>query len=121
MSMSAQSPWLQFAIGLPDSPKSEAKGAILDRGPWDETLGSLDLPFDVNHRMSFLSVYTEQGLPTDVYYIHLFMQHCSVLWVICAGRSRRGKTGAIGWRKPVLKKSKGCWIFPSRSGIKKSL
>ena len=33
MSMSAQSPWLQFVIGLPDSPKSEAKGVILVKGP----------------------------------------------------------------------------------------
>ena len=57
MFMSAQSPWLQFVTGLPDSPKSEAKGVILVRGPWDETLGSPDLPFDVNHSMSFPSVY----------------------------------------------------------------
>ena len=33
MSMSAQSPWLQFLTGLPDSPKTEAKGVILVRGP----------------------------------------------------------------------------------------
>ena len=33
MSMSSQSPWLQFIKGLPDSPKSEAKGVILVRGP----------------------------------------------------------------------------------------
>ena len=57
MSMSAQSPWLQFFTGLPDSPKSEVKGVILVRGPWDETPGSLDLPFDVNHAIFFLSVY----------------------------------------------------------------
>ena len=57
MSMSAQSPWLQFVIGLPDSPKNEAKGVILVRGPWDETLGSPDLPFDVNHTISFPGVY----------------------------------------------------------------
>ena len=41
MSMSAQSPWLQFIKGLPNSPKIEAKGVILVRGPWDETPGSL--------------------------------------------------------------------------------
>ena len=57
MSMSAQSPWLQFVTGVPDSPKSEAKGVILVGGPWDETSGSPDLPFDVNHTMSFPSVY----------------------------------------------------------------
>ena len=57
MSMLAQSPWLQFVIRLPDSPKSEAKGVILVRGPWDETPGTPDLPFDVNHSMSFPGVY----------------------------------------------------------------
>ena len=57
MSMLAKSPWLQFVIGLLDSPKREAKGVILVRGPWDETPGSPDLPFDVNHAMSFLGVY----------------------------------------------------------------
>ena len=29
---------LQFVNGLPDSPKTEAKGVILVRGPWDKTL-----------------------------------------------------------------------------------
>ena len=48
MPMSAQSSRLQFVNGLPDSPKMEAKGVILVRGPWDETLGSPGLPFDVN-------------------------------------------------------------------------
>ena len=57
MSMLARSPWFQFVIGLTDSPKSEAKGVILVRGPWDETSGSLDLSFDVNHLMSFPGVY----------------------------------------------------------------
>ena len=57
MSMSAKSPWLQFVTRLPDSPKSEAKGVILVRGPWDETSGSPDLPFDVNHAMSFPGLY----------------------------------------------------------------
>ena len=33
MSMSAQSSQLQFVNGLPDSPKMEAKGVILVRGP----------------------------------------------------------------------------------------
>ena len=46
--------WLSFSIldsllqlvnGLPDSPKTEAKGVIPVRGPWDETSGSPDLPF----------------------------------------------------------------------------
>ena len=37
MSMSVLSPRLQIVNGLPDSPKTEAKGALLVRGPWDET------------------------------------------------------------------------------------
>ena len=57
MSMLAQSPWLQFITGLPDSPKSEVKGVIIVKGPWDETLGSPDLRFDVNHAMFFPGVY----------------------------------------------------------------
>ena len=55
MSMSAQSPCFQFVTRLLNSPKSEAKGVV--RGSWDETLGSPDLPFDVNHTMSFPGVY----------------------------------------------------------------
>ena len=57
MSMSTQSLWFQFVTGLPNWPKSEAKGVILVRGPWDETSGSPDLPFDVNHSVSFPGVY----------------------------------------------------------------
>ena len=48
MSMSVLSPHLQIVNGLPDSPKTEAKGALLVRGPWDETPGSPGLPFNVN-------------------------------------------------------------------------
>ena len=39
---------LQFVNGLPNSPKMEAKGVILVRGPWDQTSSSTGLPFDVN-------------------------------------------------------------------------
>ena len=48
MSMSILSPRLQIVNGLPDSPKMEVKGILLVRGPWDETLGSPGLPFNVN-------------------------------------------------------------------------
>ena len=48
MSMSVLSPRFQIVNGLPDSHKTEVKGALLVRGPWDETLGSLGLPFNVN-------------------------------------------------------------------------
>ena len=56
MSMSAQSSRLQFLNGLLDSPKMEAKGVTLVRGPWDETSGSSGLPFDVNRSQFFLGV-----------------------------------------------------------------
>ena len=48
MSMSILSPQLHIVNGLPDSPKTEAKGVLLVRGPWDETPGSPRLPFNVN-------------------------------------------------------------------------
>ena len=54
LSMSAHSPRLQFVTKLPDSPKAEAKGVVLVRGQWYETLGSLGLPFDVNKSLVFL-------------------------------------------------------------------
>ena len=56
MSMSAQISQLQFVNGLPDSPKMEAKGVILVKGPWDETPGSPGLPFDVKRSQYFPGV-----------------------------------------------------------------
>ena len=56
MSMSVLSPRLQIVNRLPDSPKTEAKGALLVMGPWDETPGSLGLPFNVNRSQSFPGV-----------------------------------------------------------------
>ena len=47
---------LQFVNGLPDSPKTKAKGVILVRGPWDETPGSPDLPFYINRSQRFPGV-----------------------------------------------------------------
>ena len=55
--MSVWSARLQIVNGLPDSPKMEAKGALLVRGPWDETPGSHGLSFRVNQSQSFLGVY----------------------------------------------------------------
>ena len=91
MSMSAQSPWLQFVTGLLDSPKSEAKGVILVRGPWDETLGTPDLPFDVNHSM-FFQVRTSNGAYLLMYFSYAHScTRVSLLWVVYAGKSRRDK------------------------------
>ena len=56
MSMSVLSPRLQVVNGLPDSPKTEAKGALLVRGPWNETPGSPGLPFNINRSRSFPGV-----------------------------------------------------------------
>ena len=53
MSMSILSPRLQIVNGLPDLLKTEAKGVLLVRGPWDETPGSPGLPFNVNRSQSF--------------------------------------------------------------------
>ena len=57
LSLSAQSPRRQFVTGLPDSPKTEAKGVILVRGPWYETPGSPDLLFTLNRSMAFPGVF----------------------------------------------------------------
>ena len=57
LSMSTHNPKLQFVIKLPDSPKTEAKGVVLVRGPWYETPGSLDLSFDMNQSLDFSGFY----------------------------------------------------------------
>ena len=57
LSMLAYSPRLQFVMGLPNSPKTEAKGVILVRGPWYETSSSPDLPFGLNQSLSFPGVF----------------------------------------------------------------
>ena len=56
MSLSILDSQMQFVNGLPDSPKTEAKGVILVRGPWDETPSSPDLPFYINRSQRFPSV-----------------------------------------------------------------
>ena len=56
ISMLVLSSRLQIVNGLPDSPKMEAKGALLVRGPWDETPGSPGLPFNINRSQSFPGV-----------------------------------------------------------------
>ena len=48
MSMSVLNPRLQVVNGLPDSPKTEAKGVLLMRGPWDESSGSPGILFNIN-------------------------------------------------------------------------
>ena len=50
--MSAHNPQLQLITRLPNSPKIEAKEVVLVKGLWYEMLGSLGIPFDVNHLSS---------------------------------------------------------------------
>ena len=57
LSMSAHNLRLRFVIGLPDSPKTEAKGVVLVRSPWYETPDSLGLPFDVNQSLVFAGLF----------------------------------------------------------------
>ena len=58
MSMSVLNPRLQVVNGLLNSPKTEAKGVLLVRGPWDEAPGSLGLPFNINQSQSFPGVWS---------------------------------------------------------------
>ena len=57
MSMSVLNTRFQIVNGLPESPKTEAKGALLVRGPWVETPDSLGLPFNVNRSQSFPGLF----------------------------------------------------------------
>ena len=61
LSISAHSPQLQFVIGLPISPKIEAKGVVLVKGPWFETPGSR-IPFDLNQSLMFLGLSHLNGV-----------------------------------------------------------
>ena len=94
VSMSAQSPRLQFVTGLSDSPKIEAKGVILVRGPWYETLGSLDLPFVLNQSMSFPSVFKLWDLYVSAF-LHVYPLRSRIL-LLCFFFVQ-GKAGGVNW------------------------
>ena len=57
LSMFAHNPKLQFVTGLPDSPKTEAHGVVLVRGPWYETFDSVELSFNVNQSLVFPGLF----------------------------------------------------------------
>ena len=57
LSMSTHNPRLQFVTRLPNSPKIEAKGVVMVRGPWYETPHSLELPFKVNQSLVVPSLF----------------------------------------------------------------
>ena len=91
MSMSFLSPRLQVVNGLPDSPKKEAKGTLLVRGPWDETPSSLGLPFNIK-RSQFSQVCgrVRSGLTA------FFQIFCVLRWTNL-GLFMLGKLGEAGW------------------------
>ena len=62
LSMLTHSPRLQFVTRLPNSLETEAKGVVLVRGPWYETLGSLRLPFDLNQSLMFSGLSQLDGV-----------------------------------------------------------
>ena len=53
LSMWAHGPRLQFVTELPNTPKIEAKGVALVKGPWYEMSGFLGLPFNLNQSLTF--------------------------------------------------------------------
>ena len=85
LSISAHSPQLQFITGLPDSPKTEAKGVALVEGPWYETSGSPRLPFDLNQSLTFLGLFQLNGAFTFLGHLYFDMPFVSELFV---GRHR---------------------------------
>ena len=88
ISMLAQSPWLQFVMGLPDSPKTEAKGMILVRGPWYETPGSLVLTNQCRSQVcSSCGVCMLVHLYAFILYVRVFYYYI----FFCAWKSQRGR------------------------------
>ena len=70
ISMLVLSPRLQIVNGLPDSPKMEAKGALLVRGPWDKTSGCHSMLTN----LSPSKVYSSAGFGLSTF-IPTFMMH----------------------------------------------
>ena len=64
--MSVYSRRLQFVTWILDSPKIEAKRIVLVRGPWYETPGSPELPFDLNQTLSFPGLFHLGGACTPL-------------------------------------------------------
>ena len=96
MSMSAQSPRLQFIIELPNSPKTKVKGMILVRGPCDETQ---PLTFRLMKQFNVFSRCVQVTGPACgcIFRMLMLCTHVSLLWVVRAGKSRMGKL--VHWVK----------------------
>ena len=85
---------MQFVTGLPDSPKTEAKGVILVRGPWYETLGSTDLPFVLNQSMSFPCVFKLWDMYVGAF-LHIYPLRSRILLLYIF--FMQGKAGGVNW------------------------
>ena len=91
MSMSAQSPWLQFVTRLLDSPKSEAKGVILVRGPWAGPRVPTTFRLMLTKRCLFqVCISSRACLSIHILFVYSWTR-VSLLWVIWARKNRRGK------------------------------
>ena len=91
MSMSAQTLGLQFVIGLPNSPKSEAKGLILVRGLGMRHLVPPTFRLMLTMRCTFQVCISSKGCLL----VHIL---CVYLWLkvyFCRERSE-GQIGALG-------------------------
>ena len=109
LSMLAQSPRLQFVTGLLDSPKTEAKGVILVRGPWYENLGFPDLPFTLNRSMLFPGVFKLWDLYIGAF-LHVYPLYSRILLIIyiyiyiifflCREKTE-GSTGKLGGERQL--------------------
>ena len=64
--MSAHSPELLFVNGFPDSPKTEAKGVVLVKGPWYKMSRSPRLPSDLNQSLLFPDLFQLGGTCTPL-------------------------------------------------------
>ena len=79
--MLAHSPQLQFLTGFPESPMTEAKGVVLVKGFWYETLGSPRLQFDLNQSLSFLGLFHRGRACTPLGCLHFDMPFFSKIFV----------------------------------------
>ena len=86
--MSAYSPRLQFVTRLLDSSKPKAKGVVLVKGMWYETLGSLGLPFDLNQSLSFPGLFHLGGACNPLGRMCFDMPF---VYDIFVGRHKRGR------------------------------
>ena len=69
---------------------------ILVRGPWDETPGSPDLPFDVNHSMFFSKcVQVTRPACWCIFRMPILCTRVLLLWVVSAWKEPEGQTEVV--------------------------